>query len=227
MEYDMKHDDFLVFLYGHSRLSQATQATYIRITTQCCRWTGKPHVLDNTPDDLSAYRLYLLTDRHYSPSSDTLVYNALRHTYVVLLPLVDAESAKIYQRTFATRPRQQYRLPQVVTQADARRFVDALPLTVCGHILRDIYHTSRPFSACAEGWRCSKRYAQAVCARTARKVGLPRGFGLSGLRSASILHRLQARKNDAELVEIYQQSGLSYSQFQRYLALTGGNYADI
>lgn len=219
----MKHDDFLIFLYRQSRLSQATRAAYMRITTQCCHWTGKPHPLDNTPADLDAYRLYLLTERHYSPSSDTLIYNALRHTYAVLLPLVDADAAKPYQRALATRPRQQYRLPQVVTTDDARRFLNALPKTACGHILRDIYHTSRPFSACASGWKCSKQYAQHICARTARRVGLPYGFGLSGLRSASILHRLQARQSDVELVEIYQQSGLSYSQFRRYLALSGGD----
>jgi hypothetical protein len=140
----------------------------------------------------------------------------------VLLPLVDAAAAKPYQRALATRPRQQYRLPQVVTQDDARRFVDALPLTVCGHILRSLYATSRPFQECAKGWKCSKRYAQHVAAKTARRVGLPHGFGLSGLRAVSILHRLQARKNEVELVEIYQQSELSFAQFRRYLALAEG-----
>jgi hypothetical protein len=221
MEHDMKHDDFLKYLYSKSSLSQATQATYIRITTQCCRWTGKPHVLDNTPADLDAYRLHLLTDRHYSPASDTLIYAALRHTYAVLLPLVDAAAAKPYQRALATRPRQQYRLPQVVTQDDARRFVAALPETACGHILRDIYLTSRPFSVCANGWKCSNRYAQAVCARTARSVGLPHGFGVSGLRSASILHRLQTRTDDTEIKTILDDCGLSHSQYHRYLQAAG------
>lgn len=217
----MKHDDFLIFLYRKSRLSQATQATYMRITTQCCQWTGKPHVLDNTPADLDAYRLHLLTDRHYSPASDTLIYAALRHTYAVLLPIEDTEAAKSYQRMFATPPRQQYRLPQVVTVDDARRFVDALPLTACGHILRDIYHTSRPFSVCAKGWKCSKRYAQHVAAKTARSVGLPHGFGLSGLRSVSILHRLQTRTDDTEIKTILDDCGLSHAQYHRYLQAAG------
>jgi hypothetical protein len=215
----IKHDAFLMYLFTNSSLSKATQITYMRIVSQGCRWTGKPHLLDNTLQDIANYRLYLMNERHYSPASDTIIYNAFRHVYCVLLPLIDPEAAKSYKQLQDSRPRQQYRLPQVISHEDIQRFLDALPQTAAGHILREIYRTSHPFHICANGWKCSKQYAQTICAKTSRAVGLPYGFGLSGLRSASILHRLHNRENDLQIKAILDDCQLSPSQYARYIQI--------
>lgn len=217
----MKYDDFLVYLFTKSTLANTTKNIYMQWVTRCCQYYHKQHLLDIAPQELDDFRLHLLQDKCYSHASDTIVYNAFKHTYRVLLPLVDAEAAKRYQRLFQHAPRQPKKLPTYVSQDDMQRFLQALPLTIVGHIIKEIYRTSAPFETHAATWKCSKAYCQAVCAKTAREVNIQHGFGLTGVRGVSIIHRIQNRRNDNELAEIQQDSGMSNVQFEKYLQVAG------
>jgi len=207
---------FLQYLYTHSSLSPTTQRIYMRWVTKCCQYAQVQHPLDLAPQDLEAFRLYLLHGRHFSPSSDTIVYNAFKHTFVMLLSQVLPDEATRYAYLFHTPPRQPHHLPRTVSRDLVERFLAALPQTPVGVILKTMYATSQPFEMAKQGWKCSKAYASSVCAKTARTAGIPHGFGLTGLRGISIIHRIQARTDDADLATIFQDSGLSPAQFALY-----------
>lgn len=219
MKYN-KYDEYLDFLYTFSSLSQTTQEVYKGWIAKCADYHKKKHPLDLSPDDLESYRLYLLDDRNFSPASDVIIYNAIKHTYQGLLSQVEPEQSKKYDRLFKRPPRQPHRLPRSISWDDMNEFLELLPHTVAGNIIRAIYTTSRRFEDLRDNgnvkWTCSKAYAQQVCAFTARKVGIPHGFGLTGVRATSIIHRIQARNNDLELSQIQTDSGLSDTQFKLY-----------
>lgn len=218
---------YLSYLIEKSELSQCTQRIYAQWVIRCCKYYNRGHILDVSPDDIDCFRLWLLTERHYSPASSTVVYNAFRHIYAVLLRLVDPAEAERYAHLFKHAPRQQYALPASVSQGMMQRFLKALPNTAAGNIIRMVYATSKPFESVVNGdmaWKCNRNYAAHVCARAARKVGIPHGFGLSGIRSTSIIHRIQRRENDMELKAVLEDSGLSASQFVRYLKAAGVSY---
>ena len=220
-----KYDVYLEYLYQQSSRSVTTQHIYKGWVRKCCHYHQVTHPLDLTPDDLNSFRLFLLQEKHFSLQSDTIVYNAFKHTFLTLLSLVEPEQAKRYAHLFVTPPRQPRSIPVSVSQDDMARFLEALPNTAAGNIIRDIYKTSRKFEDVRDGgrmiWKCSKAYAQHVAAKTARKVGIPHGFGLTGVISASILHRIQNRTNDIELSAIQQDSRLSSCQFELYLRAAG------
>lgn len=217
----MKHDIFLTYLYKKSNLSGTTQKIYMDWVSRCCKHYGISHLLDVSPQQLEAYRLYLITDRQYSPRSDTIVYNAFKHTFAVLLPLVDNAAAQKYVGMFDCPPRQPHALPRYVDKATMQQFLEALPKTVAGYVIKEIYRTSRPFEQAVDGWKCSREYAAQVCCQTARKVGISHGFGLTGVQGVSVIHRIQARKHDLELITIKEDCGLSAVQFLLYTKAAG------
>ena len=220
----MEHDTFLRYLFTTSPLSDTSKRIYAEWVTRCCQHSGKVHLLDVTPEEICAFRDWLLSSRQYSPASDTIVFNALRHVYAVLLPKVDPASAERYAHLFTKQPRQTYRLPQTIDIPIITRFLNALPNTAAGNIIRMIYASGKTFDAVTHGrlqWKCNRNYAAHVCAKAARSVGIPHGFGLSGVRSVGIVHRIQARTSDTDLRFIQEESGLSASQFRRYLQVSG------
>ena len=220
-----KYDVYLEYLYQQSSRSVTTQHIYKKWVRKCCHYHQVTHPLDLTPEDLNHFRAFLLREKHFSNKSDTIVYNAFKHTFLTLLSQVEPDQSKRYAHLFVTQPRQPRSLPGYVSQEEMSQFIETLPNTVAGNIIRGIYETSRKFEDVRDGgrmtWKCSKAYAQHVAAKTARKVGIPHGFGLTGVRSASILHRIQNRTNDIELSAIQQDSRLSSCQFELYLRAAG------
>lgn len=216
----IEYDFFLQFLYQKSTLSLVTQHIYMDWVTKCCCYHHVYHILDVSLQDIERYRLHLLQDKGFSPSSDVIVFNAFKHTYHELLQQVDPDAAMLYADLFKDVPRQPNHLPRYVDYNTVQLFLAALPNTVAGNIIRMIYHTSKSFNTVVKDetfqWKCSKRYASQICAKAARQVDIPCGFGLSGVRGASIIHRIQRRQDDIELKQILDESGLSPSQFELY-----------
>lgn len=210
-------DSFLQYLYTGSPLSQTTQRIYTDWVTRCCQHYHVQHILDLSPGDLEGFRLYLLQERRFSPASDTIVYNAFRHTFGILLPQILPGEASRFASLFQIAPRQPHLLPRYIDKALLQEFLSSLPKTPVGYILTQIYRTSRPFREVKAGWKCSYQYAAAVCAKIARQVGIPHGFGMTGLRGVSLIHRLQERKDDSELKILFEQSGISPAQFALYV----------
>jgi hypothetical protein len=220
-----KYDEYLLYLYSFSQLSKQTICAYLSWSAKLCLWVGVAHPLDVPPGKIDEFRLYLLNEKKFSWKSDTVVFNALKHTYSTLLKHVEPEEAKKYANIFRTSPRQPNTLPRYVTQESMAAFCAALPATIAGNLLRSSYQTGKTvdmiLAKAEKPWKVSQRYLQQVCLKTALKVGMPKGFGVTGVRGAGILHRIQNRQTDLELTAIREDSGLSHAQFLLYCRAAG------
>lgn len=220
-------DIFLTAAFQFSTKSQKTQETYKYWVLRLLRYTKKPHPLDVSPEDI---KHFYLSFHDYAYSTRTLIRSALLYFYTVLCY---TETPEIYhyphaaelKKLFAGPRTHAYTLPDIATHAHMARFCDALPDTTTGNILKEMYQTGHTFQRVLDELPvkifCSHQYAQQIAAKTARDVGIPHGFGLRGIRASGLCHRIQTRKDDMELVEIFKDSHLSYQQFRLYRKAAG------
>lgn len=224
-----KNNSFIEFAFKFSTKSPKTQQIYRLWIYRLCEYTTFTHPLDIPPEAIRNFYLSL-HDSGFSLSSLTVVRSALVYFYTILCERKASEICR-YGHTqriidiFHTPRKHAYTIPVVATQSEMQLFCQLLPETTTGNILREMYRTGHKFERIVESFpitiSCSKGYAQQVAAKTARNVGIAHGFGLRGIRASGIVHAIQNRKDDAELVLIYKDSGLSYQQFRLYQKAAG------
>lgn len=224
-----KNNTFIEFTFKFSTKSPKTQQTYRLWIYRLCEYASQRHPLDILPKTIHNFYLSL-HDSGFSLSSLTVVRSAIVYFYTVLCEREAPEICR-YAHTrciidiFHTPRKHAYTIPVVATQSEMQLFCQLLPETTTGNILREMYRTGHKFERILESFpitlSCSKGYAQQIAAKTARNVGIAHGFGLRGIRASGIVHAIQNRKDDAELVHIYKDSGLSYQQFRLYRKAAG------
>lgn len=224
-----KYNSFIEFAFKFSTKSPKTQQTYRRWIYRLCEYTTQSHPLDISPRVIQTFYLSLY-DSGFSLSSLTVVRSALVYFYTVLCTREAPEICR-YAHTqriteiFQYTRKHSYNIPIVASQSEMKRFCALLPETTVGNIIQEMYRTGHKFERILESFpitiSCSKGYAQQVAAKTARKVGIAHGFGLRGIRASGIVHAIQNRKDDTELVRICKDSGLSYQQFRLYRKAAG------
>lgn len=226
----MKHDDFLTYIFQFSSVAPATQETYKKWITKCCRFTGQQHVLDLSPSQISDFRLFLVSELDFSPQSSMIVYAALKYLYGTLLQdevpqdiQISRDRAATFLRELGDPPKQQMRVPEIISHAQVEKFLQSLPNSTAGNVLRAVYTTGCKVDTILSNGRVqitySKHYLQQLCRKTARKASIPPGFGIRGLRATGLVHRILQRQDDTKLKTIYAESQLSSQQFAKYLKL--------
>ena len=211
-------DVFIQQAFTYSKKSTATIKTYQSWIQKLCLFAETPHPLDVQLDDITRFYVFLSDVKRYSRPSLDIVRSAIKYFYEVLCHSEAPESFRPPQSlvegihaTFRGRRSYKHGLPDVAKEGQMERFLTALPKTNAGYIITRAYDgrpLSRVLSEIAP-LTVSPSYLRHVVARTARAVGIPHGFGLRGVRASGLVHRLRRRKNDAELVEIFQDSELS------------------
>lgn len=138
------YDPFILHIFTFSKKSDATKKTYMRWLSTLCNFAGECHPLDITSQDIYRFRVYLASEKQYSPASSALVRASLSYVYQTLLVEEVPEHLRVttdYSRAFSARPKQQYRLPEFLPYSDIEHLLDVLPYTTAGNAIRHVAYS--------------------------------------------------------------------------------------
>ena len=224
---EIKMDIFTQEVFKFSTLKPNTTRTYSVWIDRLCLFSDKPHPLDITAADVTAF---MMEKSGHSHATTDNARAAILYFYTRLLRDAPAtfqapeELREEIKAVFHGRRSHSFTLPTICTDAEWRVFVGLLPETPAGDALRTLGKTGKPIDRILDGMQRSpkKSYLSQVAAKTARRAGIIHGFGLRGVRAYALVSRLRCRQNDTEIAAIMQDAELQWPQFSKYVALAGG-----
>lgn len=220
---------FIQAAFDFSTLSATTKQTYSQWIRALCRFTGHQHPFDISVKEIQNFYLYYHDEKQYSRPSLEIIRAAIKYFFCVLCQHEDTPDifhcdkslAEGIKKLFAGRRSYAHKLPEIMNGEEIEKFLEGLPDTNTGRLIKKVYETGKPVSELLNGWQISSKYVQVVAAQTSRKIGVGPGFGLRGVRATGIVARIRNAKNDYEINKICQDTGLSWQQFKKYIALAG------